>query len=88
MHLVVNVWHDTQANIWLVESSDIPGLSGQAERLDTLIELIGDCAPDLVRANLPDLISDGTAVALCVQHFLTAQIAPLAVSNEAPSGQA
>jgi hypothetical protein len=73
MQLIVTVSHDDEVDIWFVESSDVPGLNAEAPTLDSLVEIISDLAPDLIAANMPNTIRDGTTVPLCVQHVVNAR---------------
>lgn len=68
-NLTINVSHDEQEGVWHVLSSDLPGLNAEAATLDELVAVIADLAPDLIAANLPDLVaSDPAGVELSIQH--------------------
>jgi hypothetical protein len=46
--IVVKAARDDDANVWFVESSDVPGLNLEAETLDSLIEKLPGAVLDLI----------------------------------------
>ena len=58
--------------VWHVESSDVPGLNAEAEKLGALIDIIRDLAPELLQAN--GVVSASTPVELLIQHHLHAGV--------------
>ena len=51
---VTAVW-DAEAGVFTTES-DIPGLVVEAESFEELVELVEALAPEVIAANLPDVI--------------------------------
>jgi hypothetical protein len=49
--LVVRALWDADAGVWVASSEDIPGLVVEHADLDTVMEIIQDVTPDLLRAN-------------------------------------
>jgi len=52
-HVVLAEW-DTEAGVWFVKASDIPGLAVEAETLEAFTEIVCDLAPDLLDAGGSD----------------------------------
>lgn len=55
--LVVQATWDEEAQVWVAESDDVPGLATEAATLDLLIAKLRDMIPELLEANdgaLPD----------------------------------
>jgi hypothetical protein len=46
--IIVKAGRDDEANVWFVESSDVPGLNLEAETLDSLIEMLPGAVLDLI----------------------------------------
>lgn len=55
VELNVHLAFDEEADVWYVASSDIPGLSLEAENPQILIDRIQKCALQLVALNLDEL---------------------------------
>lgn len=70
-YVVVAGW-DAEAEVWIVESSDIPGLFIEAETLDQFREVVEDVAAELLEANTD--IGDASGVPVFVK--LPASIQP------------
>lgn len=51
IELKVHLAYDDEADVWYVASSDIPGLSLEAENPQRLIERIEQCACELIELN-------------------------------------
>jgi hypothetical protein len=49
--VTVHIAYDSEARVWFIESSDLPGLSGEAPTSDALIQRIPEMIVDLVEAN-------------------------------------
>lgn len=51
MEFEVNFTWDNEADVWIAQSDDIPGLVLESVSLDTLIERIRLAAPELMELN-------------------------------------
>ena len=51
MLVVVKVAYDTEARVWYVESSDLPGLNVEAATVETLHEQLSLSVADLIEAS-------------------------------------
>ena len=51
MLVVVKVAYDTEARVWYVESSDLPGLNVEAATVETLHEQLSLAVADLIEAS-------------------------------------
>jgi hypothetical protein len=49
--IVVRAAYDAEAHVWTVQSSDLPGLSGEASTLDALVERLPGMITDLIEEN-------------------------------------
>ncbi|MGH6840958.1 MAG: DUF1902 domain-containing protein [Methylocella sp.] len=58
--IVVRIAHDEAAGVWFIESSDLAGLSGEAETVEALMRRIPGMIVDLVEENGFD---DGASIA-------------------------
>jgi hypothetical protein len=47
----IEVGYDREAEVWVVEQSEVPGLTIEGDTYDQLITKIHDLAPVLLRAN-------------------------------------
>ena len=50
-HIIVKASYDDGANVWFVESSDLPGLSAEAGTLEALAERLPAIIFDLIQEN-------------------------------------
>ena len=48
----VEVAFDSDARVWYIERSDIPGLNVEASSYEELVEVVLDFAPELIQHNL------------------------------------
>lgn len=46
--IIVKAARDDEANVWFIESSDVPGLNLESETLDSLIEMLPGAVLDLL----------------------------------------
>lgn len=69
----VHVAHDADANLWWVESSDIPGLNVEAASYEALLEVVLDAAPELIEFNVKDADADDLSIPLAIQHVAVAR---------------
>jgi hypothetical protein len=61
--ILVKAGFDDEADVWYVESSDLPGLSAEADSLEALAKRLPDMVRDLIEANGPgDLATEGGLV--------------------------
>jgi predicted RNase H-like HicB family nuclease len=51
MHLTVTAVYDSDANVWIATSDDVPGLVTEAETIERLFEKVGVMIPELLAAN-------------------------------------
>jgi predicted RNase H-like HicB family nuclease len=51
MGIIVRIGHDPEEAVWFIESSDLPGLSGEAPTVEALIERIPGMIADLIEEN-------------------------------------
>ena len=51
MKCIVRLVWDNEANVWITESSDIPGLFLESPSFDTLIERVRRAAPEMLELN-------------------------------------
>ncbi|MBR4376679.1 MAG: DUF1902 domain-containing protein [Spirochaetia bacterium] len=51
MEYKVNFTWDDEANVWIAQSDDIPGLVLEGGSLDALIERVRFAAPELIQLN-------------------------------------
>ena len=72
-NLNVVVSQDTDAKVWFVESSDIPGLNVEADSYEALLEIVLDAAPELIQTNLEGGEDDLPNIPLNIQHAVTAK---------------
>ncbi len=72
-YVVVAGW-DAEAEVWIVESSDIPGLCIEAQTLDEFREVVEDVAVELLEANTD--IADASAVPVFVKLPASAEVNP------------
>ena len=49
--VVVEASWDSDAEVWVASSRDVPGLATEAETIDTLLAKLGDLVPELLRLN-------------------------------------
>jgi hypothetical protein len=49
--IVVRVAYDVEADVWFIQSSDLPGLAGEAQTADALIDRIPGMIADLIEEN-------------------------------------
>lgn len=49
--VVVEASWDPEAEVWVASSRDVPGLSTEADTIDTLLGKLGDLIPELSRLN-------------------------------------
>ena len=52
--IVVKAARDDDAQVWFVESSDVPGLNVEADTLEALIDLLPPAVQDLIDAGALD----------------------------------
>ena len=52
MKCIVKLVWDNEANVWITESDDIPGLFLESPSFDTLIERVRRAAPEMLELNL------------------------------------
>jgi predicted RNase H-like HicB family nuclease len=57
--IVVKAARDEEAQVWYVESSDVPGLNAEAETLEALLDKLPALVEDLVDEGALDSESDG-----------------------------
>ena len=57
MNYIVNLTWDNDANVWIAESDDIPGLVLESGSYDALIERVRFAIPELINLNNPTNIS-------------------------------
>lgn len=53
MEYVVKFTWDDEANVWIAESEDIPGLVLESGSFDALLERVRVTAPELIELNSP-----------------------------------
>ena len=51
MKCIVKLIWDSEANVWITESDDIPGLILESPSFDTLIERVRRAAPEMLELN-------------------------------------
>ena len=49
--LSIRATWDDEANVWVAESTDVPGLSTEADTLDGLLAKLRDILPELLELN-------------------------------------
>ncbi|MFM9972887.1 MAG: DUF1902 domain-containing protein [Burkholderiales bacterium] len=49
--LIVNAIWDSEANVWVATSTDVPGLATEAESLDLLVPKLKVMIPELLNLN-------------------------------------
>ncbi len=49
--VVVNVLWDSEAEVWVAESNDVPGLATGADTVEELIEKLKVAIPEMLTAN-------------------------------------
>ena len=64
---------DADANVWFVESSDIPGLNVEAASFEALVEIVLDAAPELIETNIECEGDDAPMIPLNITHAVTAR---------------
>ena len=52
--ITVRAAHDPDADVWFVESSDLPGLHGEAESPEALLEKLPSIIADLIESKEVD----------------------------------
>ena len=57
MEYIVNFTWDGEANVWIAQSDDIPGLVLEGGSLDALMERVRFAAPELIELNKEPRIS-------------------------------
>jgi predicted RNase H-like HicB family nuclease len=50
-HITVTVFWDAEANVWVAESADVPGLITEAATLEALSTKLETMIPELLEAN-------------------------------------
>lgn len=51
MEYIINLTWDSEANVWIATSDDIPGLVLESGSFDALLERIRFAAPELIELN-------------------------------------
>jgi len=51
MHCTVKLIYDNEAQVWITESNDIPGLFLESESFDDLIKKVRTATPELLLLN-------------------------------------
>ena len=51
MECVVKLVWDNEANVWITESEDIPGLLLESPSFDTLVGRVREAAPEMLELN-------------------------------------
>jgi len=47
----IRVFHDPEAQVWVADSDELPGLATEADSLDALESKLHDLVPELLEAN-------------------------------------
>ena len=67
--IIIDSTWDSEANVWVATSDDVPGLVLEAETLDGIIEEARSLVPELLRLN--GVAGDTTASLPCKIHGKT-----------------
>ena len=67
--IIIDSTWDSEANVWVATSDDVPGLVLEAETLDGIIEEARSLVPELLRLN--GVADDTTASLPCKIHGKT-----------------
>lgn len=66
--LVVRAFWDEEAQVWVAESDDVPGLATGAETFEELVRRLEVVIPELLELNAPEKLGDDIAFRIVAER--------------------